>query len=69
MTVNAERGKFDETLTMRCDELLMERIEQEMRRREAVSGVPLSRSVMARILVEEALGIRPSACARANTAG
>lgn len=52
-----DRGKLLDAITIRCDESLTRAIDAEQRRREAASGVPLSRGVLVRLLVEEALGL------------
>lgn len=58
------RGKLTATVTMRCDEELLRRLDEEQRRRERELGVPLSRGVLIRLLIEERLGPRPDARAR-----
>lgn len=61
-----DRGKLLKTITMRCDEQLAAAIDREQRARERASGVPLSRGVLARLLVEEALGLREQPPTRAR---
>lgn len=56
--MSEERGKLDRSLTIKCDDALLERFAAYQSRREALTGASFSRSVLARILIEEAIGAR-----------
>lgn len=55
------RGKLVIVLTIKCDEALAAALDEEQRDREVQTGVPLSRSVVGRLLLEERLGLRERA--------
>lgn len=52
------RGKFEKALTVKCDDALLEQLAAYQSRREALTGAPLLRSVLVRVLIEEAIGMR-----------
>lgn len=61
--------KYTCTLTIKCDEQLLEAIDAFQRAREAELRMPLSRSLTVRQLLEERLGLhRSGARARDNGA-
>lgn len=53
MMTSEPRGKLIVTITLKCDELLAEKIDARQRERERETGVPLSRSLIAREILDE----------------
>lgn len=60
------RGKLITPVTLKVDDRLREALDREQRARENETGIALSRSITIRLLLEESLGLRPSA---KNTSG
>ncbi len=50
-----QRGPLEEHVTVRIDARLAEELDQEQARREAESGLPLSRGALVRLLIRVGL--------------
>lgn len=55
------RDKLTVSVTIKCDAKLAAEIERVQQARERALGLPLSRSLVVRLLLEECLGIREPA--------
>lgn len=53
-----ERGKLNVPVTVKCDDALIAALDALLRKRENELGVPLSRGMFVRMLLEEYLGFR-----------